>query len=101
MDKPLPFKNFVPLQFFLWFVGVALFVIPLVMAGVQQGHSNFAPNAGKFWLMMSTGGLVFLLLGSFLLLVNLFLMTLKWKIALVKTVAAAAVAPLESSEVKP
>ena len=72
----------------------------LILAGVQQGHSGFEPNAGKFWLMLSTGGLVLLLLGSLLLLTNLFLMTLKWKIALVKTVAAAVVAPLEQSEVK-
>ncbi len=100
MDKPLPFKKFVPWQFFLSVVGVALFVIPLLIAGVQQGHSNFEPNAGKFWLKLSMGGLVLLLLGSLLLLTNLFLMTLKWKIALVKTVAAAVVAPLENSEVK-
>ena len=100
MDRPLPFKQFVPAQFFLTFLGVALFVIPLLLAGVQQGQTNFEPNAGKFWLMMSTGGLVFLLLGSLLLLVNLFLLTLQWKIGLVKTVAAAVVAPLEISEVK-
>ena len=100
MDKPLPFKKFVPAQFFLSFLGVVLFVVPLVLAGIQQGRTNFEPNAGKFWLMMSTGGLVFLLLGSVLLLTNLFLLTMKWKIALVKTVAAAVVAPLENSEVK-
>jgi cytochrome c oxidase cbb3-type subunit 1 len=100
MDQPLPFKKSVPLQFFLSLFGVALFVIPLAIAGIQQGHANFDSAAGKFWLMLSTGGLVLLLLGSLLLLLNLFLLTLKWNVALVKTVAAAVVAPLETSEVK-
>jgi cytochrome c oxidase cbb3-type subunit 1 len=100
LGKPLPFKKFVPAQFFLTFLGVVLFVVPLVFAGIEQGHSNFAAGAGKFWLMLSTGGLLFLLLGSLLLLTNLFLLTLRWKIALVKTVAAAVVAPLETDEVK-
>ena len=100
MGAELPFKKFVPLQFFISILGVGLFVIPLAVAGVKQGGANFDPAAGKFWLMLSSGGLVLLLLGSLLLLVNLLVMTLKWKIALIRTVAAAVVAPLEKNEVE-
>lgn len=100
MGAGLPFKKFVKAQFWLWFFGVALFVIPLAVAGVQQGRAGYDPAAAKLWLMISTTGLIFLLLGSVLLLVNIFAMTIKWKLALVKTVFAAVTAPLETPEVK-
>jgi len=44
--------------------------------------------------------LIFLLLGSVLLLVNIFAMTIKWKLALGKTVIDYVKSPLESTEVK-
>ena len=100
MGADLPLKKFIKVQFFLTLIGVALFVIPLALAGAQQGHSAFATGAGKFWLMTSTMGLIFLLLGSLLLLANIFAMTIKWKLGLAKTVIAAITAPLENPEVK-
>jgi len=100
MDAELPFKKFAPAQFFLSILGLILFVIPLVIAGVKQGNAGFDPAAAKIWLQMSTGGLLFLLLGAVLLFVNIFVMTLKWKLGLIKTVIAAVKAPLETSEVK-
>ena len=100
MGADLSFKKFTKVQFILTILGVALFVIPLALAGAQQGHSTFAPGAGKFWLMISTTGLIFLLLSSLLLLANIFAMTIKWKLGLVKTVIAAVTAPLENSEAK-
>ena len=43
---------------------------------------------------------VLLLAGAVMLLVNIFVMTFKWKIGLGKAAFAAVTAPLESSEVK-
>ena len=101
MGAELPFKKLVPVQFFLSIIGVALFVIPLALAGAKQGHSGFDPAAAKFWLRISTTGLLFLLLGSVVLLANVLVMTMKWKLGIIKTVIAAVTAPLETSEVKP
>jgi cytochrome c oxidase cbb3-type subunit 1 len=100
MGTDLPFKKFVGAQFVLSFFGVLLFVVPLAIAGVKQGHAGYDPAAAKFPLMISTSGLLLLLLGSVLLTVNIFVMTIKWKIALAKSAFAAITAPLESTEVK-
>ncbi len=100
MGTELPFKKFVNAQFFLSIIGIVLFVVPLAVAGVKQGRAGYDPAAAKLWLMISTTGLLFLLLGALLLLVNVFAMTLKWKFGLVKTVYAAVTAPLETKEVK-
>jgi cytochrome c oxidase cbb3-type subunit 1 len=100
MDTELPFKKFAPAQFFLSVIGLLLFVVPLIIAGIKQGHAGFDPEAAKVWLRISTAGLLFLLLGAVLLFVNIFVMTFKWKLGLVKTVIAAVKAPLETSEVK-
>ena len=101
MGAELPFKKLVPVQFFLSIIGVVLLVIPLAIAGVKQGHAGFDPAAAKFWLRISTTGLLLLLLGSVVLVANVFVMTLKWKLGIIKTVIAAVTAPLETSEVKP
>ena len=100
MGTELPFKKFVNVQHFLNVFGVALLIIPLAIAGVKQGHAGYDPAAAKLWLMISTSGLLLLLVGSVLLLVNIFVMTIKWKIALAKSAFAAVTAPLPDSEVK-
>jgi len=97
MGTELPFKKFVSAQFFLSLAGLALFVIPLAIAGVVQGRAGYDPAAAKLWLMISTTGLLFLLLGSVLLLVNIFVMTFKWKLALAKSAIAAVTVPLGNS----
>ena len=48
------------------------------------------------FLRVSTTGLLFLLLGSLLFAANIFAMTFKWKLALIKSVIAAVKAPLET-----
>jgi cytochrome c oxidase cbb3-type subunit 1 len=93
MGTELPFKKFVKVQFFLSFFGLALFVIPLAVAGVKQGRAGYDPQAAKLWLMISTTGLLLLVLGGALMFANIFAMTLKWKLALV---VAAVTAPLET-----
>jgi len=100
MGAELPFKKFPQLQYFLSLFGVLIFVVSLAVAGVRQGNAVYDPAAAKFPLMISTAGLLLLLLGSGLMLLNIFVMTIKWKIALAKTAFAAVTAPLESSEVK-
>ena len=64
---------------------VAVSLVPLAIAGIKHGHAGYDPTAAKFWLMISTSGLLLLLLGSVLLLVNIFVMTIKWKISLAKS----------------
>lgn len=100
MGTELPFKKFVNVQHFLNVFGVALLVIPLAIAGIKHGHAGYDPAPTKLWLMISTSGLLLLLVGSVLLLVNIFVMTIKWKIALAKSAFAAVTAPLEKTEVK-
>ncbi|HEV2692033.1 MAG TPA: hypothetical protein VG347_03985, partial [Verrucomicrobiae bacterium] len=101
MGAELPFKKFVQAQFFLSLIGVGLLVIPLAVAGVVQGRAVYDPAAAKLPLMISTSGLLLLLAGSVMLFLNIFVMTIKWKIALGKTAFAAVISPLKDSEVKP
>ena len=83
-------------------------VFPLLIAGIAQGiklqHANVAladvnASALMFFRISTTGQLV-LLLGALLFALNIFVMTIQWKIALLKTALAAIKAPLPVSEVK-
>jgi hypothetical protein len=49
------------------------------------------------FLRVGTTGLMLLLLGSLLFAANIFGMTLKWKLALLKSLLAAIKAPLETT----
>ncbi len=108
MNAPLPFPKFAKLHFFLALAGVALFVIPLAIAGVEQGIKLHDANlafadvnaAAVLFFRISTTGQLILLLGALLFALNIFVMTIQWKIALLKTALAAIKAPLPVSEVK-
>lgn len=108
MGTGLPFPKFVKLHLGFALIGVLLFVVPLFIGGMKQGHllANGAPFAEasavalKFLRISTTGQLV-MLLGALLLSANLFVMTLKWKLGLAKAVFVAVTAPLATSEVKP
>jgi cytochrome c oxidase cbb3-type subunit 1 len=108
MAKGLPFPKLAKLSFFLCAAGVLLFVIPLLVGGVEQGrklHDAAVPFADSSavalkFIRISTTGQLLVLLGSLCLLLNIFVMTIQWKIGLVKAVIAAIKAPLETSEVK-
>lgn len=106
MGTPLPFPKLAKLHFFLAFVGVLLFVLPLIMAGVNQGHLLNDPQvpfarttavALKF-IRISTTGQLIVLLGALIFALNIFVMTLKWKLGLMKSLYAAVKAPLDNSE---
>ena len=109
MEKELPFPGAAKLSFFLFAAGVLLFVVPLLIGGVEQGmkladaKAAFADSsaAALMFIRVSTTGQALLLLGSLCLLLNIFVMTIQWKLGLVKTVIAAVKAPLETGEVKP
>lgn len=108
MEKELPFPKLAKVNFYLFAGGVALYVIPLVIGGVVQGmklrDSNIpfadASSAALLFLRISTTGQLLILLGSLCLLLNLFVMTIQWKLGMAKTVIAYIKSPLETSEVK-
>jgi cbb3-type cytochrome oxidase subunit 1 len=81
--------------------GIVLFIIPLLIGGIIQGHANYDPTAALMTLRISSTGLALLILGSLLFFANIFVMAWRWKLALIKTVIAAVKAPLEGAEVKP
>jgi cytochrome c oxidase cbb3-type subunit I len=97
----LPFPKFVRVQHWLFMLGLALLILPLAIGGIQQGLKNYNFETALPFLRVSTTGLLFLLLGSLLFAANIFAMTLKWKIALLKSLITAVKAPLETAEVKP
>jgi hypothetical protein len=57
-------------------------------------------TSALMFLRVSTTGQLLLLLGALLFALNIFVMTIQWKIALLKTAFAAITAPLPVSEVK-
>jgi cytochrome c oxidase cbb3-type subunit 1 len=107
MGFELPFPKFVRLQHWLFMLGVVLWVGSLAIGGVEQGMKlqndpTFADstNVALIFLRVGTTGLLLILLGSLLFAANIFVMTLKWKLALLKTVIAFIKSPLATAEVK-
>ena len=108
MEKELPFPKLAKTNFYLFALGVTVYVIPLVIGGVVQGMKLRNPNvafadassAALLFLRISTTGQLLILLGALCLLLNLFVMTIQWKLGLAKTVIAYIKSPLETSEVK-
>jgi cytochrome c oxidase cbb3-type subunit 1 len=102
MGFGLPFPKFVHLQHWLFMLGIVLWAGSLAVGGVVQGmklgnsQTAFADStaAALMFLRAGTTGLLFILLGSMLFAANIFVMTLKWKLALLKSLIAAIKAPL-------
>jgi cytochrome c oxidase cbb3-type subunit 1 len=102
MGFGLPFPKFVRLQHWLFMLGIVLWAGSLAVGGVEQGMKLNNPqiafadstNVALIFLRAGTTGLLFLLLGSLLFAANIFSMTLKWKLALLKSLLAAVKAPL-------
>ena len=105
MGFSLPFPKFVRLQHWLFMLGVILWVGSLAVGGVEQGmklkDANIAfadsTNAALMALRIGTTGLFAFLAGALIFAANIFVMTFKWKMALLKTIITAIKAPLESS----
>jgi cytochrome c oxidase cbb3-type subunit 1 len=102
-----PYPKLARLQFWLSMIGVLLLVVPLAIGGLVQGVKLYhgmafleATRATLFWFRFSTTGLLLMVLGNLLFALNIFALTLKWKLALFKTVLTMVKAPLATSEVK-
>ena len=104
VGRPLPFPRLAKLHFWLAILGVLLFIVPLVLAGKAQGTKLLDPQitfaqanlAALKYLRVSTTGQLLILLGALLFALNVFVMTIKWKLALVKSVIAYLKSPLET-----
>jgi len=102
MGFELPFPKFVRLQHWLFMLGIVLWAGSLAAGGVEQGmklqnaNTAFADSTttALMFLRVGTTGLLLILLGSLLFAVNIFVITFKWKMALLKSVVAAIKAPL-------
>lgn len=103
MNFRLPFPKFVRLQHWLFIAGVVLLTGSLTVAGVVQGFKLNNPkipfadvsHSTLIYFRFSTTGLLLLFLGSLLFAANIFVMTLKWKIGVLKAAIAAVKAPLD------
>jgi cytochrome c oxidase cbb3-type subunit I len=108
MDFELPFPKFVRFQHWAFMLGVLFLVAPLILGGMVQGFKmqnstvEFADiiHGSLIYLQISTLGWLFLLLGSLMLAANIFVMTIRWKLALLKCVITAVKSPLETQGVK-
>jgi cytochrome c oxidase cbb3-type subunit 1 len=108
MGFGLPFPRFVRLQHWLFMLGIVLWAGSLGVGGVEQGmklgnsQTAFADSTGValIFLRAGTTGLFLILLGSLLFAANIFVMTIKWKIALLKSLLAVVKAPLKMEEVE-
>ncbi|HTR41318.1 MAG TPA: cbb3-type cytochrome c oxidase subunit I [Pseudomonadales bacterium] len=108
MDFELPFPKFVRIQHWAFMIGVLILVALLAIGGIQQGlkmQDSTVPfmniiQDSLMYLRFSTLGWFSLLVGSLMLAANIFVMTIRWKMALVKTGIAAVKAPLETETAK-
>jgi cytochrome c oxidase cbb3-type subunit I len=96
-----PFPKLIRAHYWISLLGVTLLILPLAIGGIEQGLKNYSLESSLPFLRVSTTGLLLLLLGSLLFAANIFTMTFKWKLALLKSLIAAVKAPLETAEVKP
>jgi cytochrome c oxidase cbb3-type subunit 1 len=109
MGVALPFPKLVRLHFWIFVPGIALFVVPLFIAAVEQGRQwpdagvafADANHAALKYLRISTAGQLLIFLGALLFASNLFVMAIRWKLALLKSLMAAIKAPLPDAEAKP
>jgi cytochrome c oxidase cbb3-type subunit 1 len=107
--REFPFAKLVRVHFFCGAAGTLLLALPLAAAGVVQGLKLMNANVAfvdltKSTLMLlrvSTLGDALFALGSLLFLLNVIALMLRHYRAVCATACAAAVAPLETAEVKP
>ncbi len=103
-----PFPRLVCVHFWVSMLGVTLLVLPLAIGGVEQGWKLNHPEVGFMdalkatlpFLRVSTIGLMLLLFGNLLFVLNIFGLTFIWEKALGKKAFAAVTAPLNTGEVR-
>jgi cytochrome c oxidase cbb3-type subunit 1 len=100
MGFALPFPKFVRVQHWCFIIGNAILLISLAVGGIEQAAHNYQLVAALPFLRVSTVGWALLLVGSLLFTANIFVMTFKWKMGLLKSGFNAVTAPLTTPEVK-
>lgn len=93
MGKALPFPKLAKLSFYLCLLGTLVFVVPLLIGGYLQGVKLHDPSvpfadtsaAALKFIRVSTTGQLLLVAGAACLLLNISVMTIQWKLGLVKT----------------
>jgi len=96
-----PFPKLTRAHFWISMLGILLLVVPLAIGGVVQGLKWVNPNVAVVdvsvatlpFLRVSTTGLLLILLGNLLFALNIFGLTLRWKLALLKKAIAIVKAP--------
>lgn len=109
MERELALPALAKFSFYLFAIGVLLYVVPLLFGGARQGAMLRDANipiarvneTALMFFRISTTGQFIILLGSLCLLLNVFVMIIHWKLGLVKVVVGAVKAPLRAGEVKP
>lgn len=99
-----PFPELARAHFWISLLGILLLVVPLAAGGVVQGLKWANPDAAPVdvaaatlpFLRLSTTGLLLMLLGNLLFALNVFALTLAWKLALLKKLMTIVKMPLES-----
>jgi cytochrome c oxidase cbb3-type subunit 1 len=102
------FPKLIRAQHWCAMLGIFIFVVSLVLGGIEQGmklnNSNVAfadvTKSVLPFLRVSTLGVLFMLLANLLFALNIFVMITAWKWSVVKTVFTFAISPLKKSEVK-
>ena len=102
------FPKLIRVQHWCAMLGIIVFVVSLVIGGVEQGlklqdpHVAFADSTKAMlpFLRASTTGLLFMLLANLLFALNIFVMILAWKLSVAKALFAFVISPLTKSEVK-
>ena len=102
------FPKLIRVQHWLMMLGVAIFVVALVVGGLMQGLKLNDPNVAFAdttkvmlpYLRASTMGLTFILAANLLFALNLFVMLCLWHFSVLRAAVALVVAPLSKSEVK-
>jgi cytochrome c oxidase cbb3-type subunit 1 len=102
------FPRLIRFQHWSAIVGIAIFVVALVLGGFEQGMKLQDPQIPFFdstqamlpFLRASTLGLLFIVLANLMFALNIFLMIAAWKWSVAKSVFAFAISPLTKTEVK-
>jgi len=97
-----PFPKLARVHFWISLFGILLLVVPLAIGGVIQGLKWANPDVAVVdvtkatlpFLRVSTTGLLLILLGNLLFALNIFGLTLVWKLALLKRGMAFIKSPL-------
>jgi cytochrome c oxidase cbb3-type subunit 1 len=104
-----PFPKLIRVQHWFSMLGIVLLVASLAIGGIEEGLKLQNADTAFLEIMKSTlpflrastTGLLLILIANLFFALNIFALTFKWKLALLKSVIAFVKAPLETSEVRP